>query len=379
MGDNIDLIVGSPVTGKDFFGRQEELERALALIEHNNLMLAAPRRVGKTSFARKLIELERAKGWNAIFMDLENISDTSEFLKLFKEELLGLPSVASSKKLAERVKALLPSEVSVSVKGVSTKASFKDWQSDQFTILTDILNSMDAHVLIVFDELTVLLESLLAAGENDAKTFLNLLRALRQATSGRCSWLICSSVGVRNFANTYRLSDTLNDIVDFDLGAYREEEAKGLLAALCQSQGIVISEALRDHLLRKIGWNIPFFIQLLVYYLPKGEVGPKVIDATYERVVKTGAFDTWNERLAKEYGANEATAKEVLTYLSMNNGGKSKDAIYNYVLTIAPSFPKDRLSLLLRALETDGYIVREKESYRFRSPLLRDYWKYTFA
>ena len=177
----------------------------------------------------------------------------------------------------------------------------------------------------------------------------------------------------------HRLSDTLNDIVDFDLGAYRDEEAKGLLAALCQSQGISMDDAQANYLLRKIGWNIPFFIQLLVYYLPKGEVGANAIDATYERVVKTGAFDTWSERLAKEYGANEAAAKEVLAYLSLSREGKSKDTIYNYVLTTAPTFPKDRLSLLLRALETDGYIVREKESYRFRSPLLRDYWKYTFA
>ena len=46
------LKIGSPVAGEDFFGRNAELRKAETLIEDNNLMLAAPRRVGKTSFKR---------------------------------------------------------------------------------------------------------------------------------------------------------------------------------------------------------------------------------------------------------------------------------------------------------------------------------------
>lgn len=40
------LKIGSPVAGEDFFGRNAELQKAETLIEYNNLMLAAPRRVG---------------------------------------------------------------------------------------------------------------------------------------------------------------------------------------------------------------------------------------------------------------------------------------------------------------------------------------------
>ena len=51
----IKLKIGPPVIGEDFFGRWNELKKAEVLIQDNNLMLAAPRRVGKTSFARRLI------------------------------------------------------------------------------------------------------------------------------------------------------------------------------------------------------------------------------------------------------------------------------------------------------------------------------------
>jgi hypothetical protein len=37
------------------------------------------------------------------------------------------------------------------------------------------------------------------------------------------------------------------------------------------------------------------------------------------------------------------------------------------------------LSKLLRMLENDGYIVKEDSLRRMRSPLLRDYWHYTFV
>ena len=73
------LKIGSPVAGEDFFGRNAELRKAETLIEDNNLMLAAPRRVGKTSFAKRLMEVQSAKGWNTIFVDLEEITNTEHF------------------------------------------------------------------------------------------------------------------------------------------------------------------------------------------------------------------------------------------------------------------------------------------------------------
>ena len=67
----IKLKIGPPVIGEDFFGRWNELKKAEVLIQDNNLMLAAPRRVGKTSFARRLKDVQSAKGWNTIFIDYD--------------------------------------------------------------------------------------------------------------------------------------------------------------------------------------------------------------------------------------------------------------------------------------------------------------------
>jgi len=376
------LKIGSPVAGDDFFGRNAELRKAETLIEDNNLMLAAPRRVGKTSFAKRLMEVQGAKGWNTIFIDLEEITNIEHFFKAFYDELMSLPEAKLKDKIASGLKKWL-SGVEISTANLPVKATVKIGapSNDDFKELAEGLNMLDNHTLIVFDELTVLLESLSAFDDGDqmVRTFLNQFRALRSATTEKCSWLICSSVGVRNFTTQHNLSDTINDVADFDLGAFSDDEATAFVAQLSQSIGIEINGKVTRYMLDKIGWNIPYFIQLILSRLPTGDVSKANIDDAYNGLLQTGSFDTWHERLNKEYGKNKDAAKLVLQYLCIDAKGKPRDRIYNHVYAKYPTIESDDFGLLLRALMTDGYLVRTDNLYRFRSPLLRDYWKVTYC
>ena len=376
------LKIGSPVIGEDFYGRDVELERAEALIQDNNLMLAAPRRVGKTSFAKRLMDLQSAKGWNTIFIDLEEITSIDHLFKAFHDELMTLPEVRMTDKVMSKVKKWV-SGLELSTQAGPVQASIKanSTDKDDFNGLADVLNALEHHTLIVFDELTVLLESLTLIDDDGrtVRTFLNQFRALRSSTAESCSWLICSSVGVRNYTIQHNLSDTINDVADFDLGAYSDAEATEFVSLLAQTIGIEIDDKTVRHMLAKIGWNIPYFIQLLMSRLPKGKVTKAAIDDAYNHLLKTGSFDTWHERLNKEYGNNKDGAKLVLQYLCVNTEGKPRDEIFNYLYARFSSFDNDSLGLLLRALMTDGYLVKDGELYRFRSPLLRDYWKETYC
>ena len=328
----IKLKIGPPVIGEDFFGRWNELKKAEVLIQDNNLMLAAPRRVGKTSFARRLKDVQSAKGWNTIFIDLEEINSVTHFFRAFHNELMKLPEASLTDKVKTKMKKWL-SGIEMSTNGLPVKAMVKygTSENDDFKELAEVLNTLDNHTLVVFDELTVLLESLSEAngGEREVKTFMNQFRALRTATTA--------------------------------------------------SVGIKISVDATNYLLRKIGWNIPFFIQLIVSRLPVGKVSKANIDEAYNKLLQTGSFDTWYERLSKEYGRNKDIAKLVLKYLCVCTEGKKRDDIFNHIYAKYPSFESDDMGLLLRALMNDGYLVKDREQYRFRSPLLRDYWKETYC
>jgi hypothetical protein len=285
----------------------------------------------------------------------------------------------------EKVKAKMKkwlSGVELSTTGLPVKATVKMESSDNndFKDLADILNTLDNHTLVVFDELTVLLKSLSEKNDNEqaVKTFLNQFRAMRSATSEKCSWLICSSVGVRNFTTQHNLSDTINDVADFELGAFSDKEATKFVSTLAESIGIEADAKIKRYILDKIGWNIPFFIQLLLSRLPVGEITKADVDDAYGHLLQTGSFDTWHERLNIEYGDNKDVAKLILKYLCVNVDGKTRDEIYNHIYAKIPSFENDEMGLLLRTLMTDGYLVKDGEQYKFRSPLLRDYWKETY-
>ena len=168
-------------------------------------------------------------------------------------------------------------------------------------------------------------------------------------------------------------------MADFELGAFPDEEATKFVSTLAESIGIEADAKIKRYILDKIGWNIPFFIQLLLSRLPVGEITKANVDDAYGHLLQTGSFDTWHERLNIEYGNNKDVAKLILKYLCVNVDGKTRDEIYNHIYAKIPSFEDDEMGLLLRALMTDGYLVKDGEQYKFRSPLLRDYWKETYC
>ena len=53
--------IGPPVEGENFYGRDKEIRNANRLLDsHHSLLLSAPRRIGKSSLAKRLIEEKKA-------------------------------------------------------------------------------------------------------------------------------------------------------------------------------------------------------------------------------------------------------------------------------------------------------------------------------
>lgn len=85
----INNIIGSPVEGENFFGREKELVHTWKHIaKGNSLLLSAPRRVGKSSFAKKLLDTAKKQGWNTLEINLEEIKSEEGFVKKFIEQLV---------------------------------------------------------------------------------------------------------------------------------------------------------------------------------------------------------------------------------------------------------------------------------------------------
>lgn len=375
--------IGPPVEGDDFFGREKEIRQANRLLDRNHsLLLSAPRRIGKSSLAKRLIEEKKAQGWKCVYIDLEETTTEEGFLRLVIE---AFKNYGIWKQFAEGMSKGLASVLDriekVSVGPVDFNIGKKEEQEDLYKNLKELIKH-EEDTFIVVDELTLFL-GILNKSDNGAEKvafILNWLRSLRQVSKTQVRWLFCGSVGLRNFTSAMNLGYTINDLTEFSLDELTREEAIGLLRGLCRSEDINMSEECINYTLDKLQWNIPYFIQVIFSKLAEdygGKITQENIDVAYDKLCSENYLSTWSERLA-EYREYEVPARQILKSLSTQSSGMERDSMLDILMTDQDVSMREQidytLSKVLEMLENDGYIIKKNTTRAFRSPLLRDYW-----
>ena len=380
---SIENRIGPPVEGKDFYGREKELGIANHLLDSgHSLLLSAPRRIGKSSFAKRLIEDKKAQGWKCVYIDLEQTTTEDGFLYLIIE-YFERNHVWRQKTdgMLQGAKAILDRINKISIGPVGFDLSSPERKEDLYKSLKELIRH-DEETFIVVDELTLFLGVLLKSdgGEEKVSFILNWLRSLRQVAGTKVRWLFCGSVGLKNFTASLNLSYAINDLTDFSLDELTPEEARGLMEGLCQGEGMNMDEESIIYALEKLHWNIPYFIQILFSKLRDnytGAVSKEDIDTAYGQLCSESYLNTWSERLA-EYREMERPARLILNGLSARRSGLRRETLLGILMTGQdPSNAGETdllLSKVLEMLENDGYLLRKGPVRSFRSPLLRDYW-----
>lgn len=376
--------IGPPVEGEDFFGREKEIRKANKLLDSNHsLLLSAPRRIGKSSLAKRLIGEKQQQGWKCVYIDLEETTTEEGFLRLVIESFKknGIWKQLTEG-MSKGVATLLDRIEKVTIGGVvDFDIGKREEQEDLYKNLKELIKH-DEDTFIVVDELTLFL-GILNKSENGAEKvafILNWLRSLRQVSKTNVRWLFCGSVGLRNFTSAMNLGYTINDLMEFGLGELSREEAEGLLSGLCKSEDMEMGEELINYTLDKLHWNIPYFIQVIFSKLAEeyeDEVTKESIDIAYNKLCSENYLSTWSERLS-EYREFEVPARQILKSLSTQPAGMERDAMLNILMTGQDASKVEEidylLSKVLEMLENDGYILKMDSIRAFRSPLLRDYW-----
>ena len=380
---SIENRIGPPVEGKDFYGRKKELGIANRLLDSgHSLLLSAPRRIGKSSLAKRLIEDKKAQGWKCVYIDLEQTTTEDGFLNLIIEHFERNHVWRQiTDGMLQGARAILDRINKISIGPVGFDLSSPEKKEDLYKSLKELIRH-DEETFIVVDELTLFLGVLLRSdgGEEKVSFILNWLRSLRQVAGTKVRWLFCGSVGLKNFTASLNLSYAINDLTDFSLDELTLEEALGLMKGLCQGEGVNMDEESIIYALEKLHWNIPYFIQILFSKLRDnytGSVSKEDIDMAYKQLCSESYLNTWSERLV-EYREMERPARLILNGLSARKSGLRRETLLGILMTGQdPSHAGETdllLSKVLEMLENDGYLLRKGSVRSFRSPLLRDYW-----
>ncbi len=387
----VNNITGSPVEGANFYGREKELDFAWSQISKgNSLILSAPRRVGKSSFAKKLLDKAKTKGWNTLELNLEEVKSEDGFIKLFIEKLEETSwwqkSLAKAGSLLGGILENLKPNIEYG--GATLSLEWKNNKTDIYSKLKNLLDHNE-QTLIMVDELTILLNGLLKNkdGINDVEFFLNWLRSFRQTSGTKIKWIFCSSIGIDNFTNLHNLSYALNDVDSFPIDEFNHDEAVKFIKKLADSESLNFTDEHIAYTLEKLGWNLPYFIQILFSNIDQfvkiqgKDISEETINEAYLRLINEKHLNTWDERL-NEYGDYEIYSRLVLKNLSKIKEGENRANLFNVLYAKIEDEEKTEqvLNKLLYMLRNDGYIIDTKElKYAFRSPLLRDFWYNRFV
>jgi len=407
--NSIKNVVGQHVTGKNFYGRVEDLEKAWRLVNEDlkSLILADPRRVGKTSFAYKIKENAEKEKWICLFCDIRGCFTEKELYEHLKKELKknryykNIDDNTNNKIKVTKIKILPDIKVShvdgIHISGVGAELERQYENMSHNKNIYDLLNDLDhsKNTLIVLDELVTFLHNLTGEKKKNlenVKIFLKKLYAAIKTPDSKIRWILCSSLSIDRFLSDHKLENTMGEMNRFTIDALNDKEAEGLIKALANSYNLVFSDESIKYMLKKLGWNIPYFIQLLFHEILELEEKPvnisiEIIEEAYQEVLANANrqryFLTWIKHIDEYSGNERKCAHIILEELSKQEEGSSKNTLTLLILNTLKGkgdFEKV-LENMLEKLEQGGYIIANKKENKhlFRSPLLRDFWYNKFV
>jgi hypothetical protein len=377
--------MGRLAEGDAFFDRREIIERAWDLLKTSNLLLLAPRRVGKSSLLNRMKEDGPARGYKTLYLSVPDAEDELDFIKRLVRAFRDADWAPGG--WAAAFKKVLPEDLEVVLKTglLELQAKNFDWRRPAEE-LESLLKGADSETLLLIDELPLLIGSIVHQDSSGrrAERFLLWLKRLREQYPPR--WFYAGSIGLDTVARKLKLSGTIHDLQQIELGEFSTETARAYLMGRGRSCQWQLTPETILAILHAVEWPIPFHLNLvfeelrLVVGEGHGEPSPALVEMALKRLMAHGRthFDHWDERLAKMLDARFQQFCEMILGMACRETEGIKVETLELRLSQEVSNDREReevLRQLLDLLVSDGYLVRRQDAVRFRSGLLRRYWR----
>jgi len=376
------IIIGPAAEGEFYFDRPylEELFWK-KLKETRNISIAAPRRVGKSSFMLHLLNNE-VEGYLCTYVITESINESNEFFKKIYKTLIGLLNKGGKFKqfFDDLFKRLEIKKISL------TEIEFGKNEIDYYEeilLLCKEVKLNEDKIILMIDEFSQTLENIITDQSREAaRNFLHQCRELRNNldVKSKVSFVYTGSIGLENLVLSIDEPRSITDLGHFNIPPLSKEEANNLIIQIIDGDPIQFNEAETAYFLGKLNWLLPYFIQVMMSEMEgickeKGQdsISIEIIDLAFIKALENRSyFEHWLVRLRSIFkGTDFSCAKEILKIAAKNNGIGYYE-LQNTITKYNIEDPAPLINILLH----DGYLVKdeEKETYRFNSPLLQAWW-----
>lgn len=375
------IIVGQAARKEDFWDREKELTNIWDAIESgSHILLAAPRRVGKTSIMYKIKD-EPRDNFIALYTIVESADSANKFWRYLFQYISSTDFANTFSNKARHFFAFVKTITldSASTNGVKFGESGEIAYFDAFKQLIEKIDD-NTKLIIMIDEFAQAIENIIKKGkESEAETLLQDMRTLRQddRISEKVSFIYAGSIGLESVVTKIDSIKHINDLNSIKINPFDKEEAKMFAKRLANDNDIPLLDEQINYVLEKIEWLIPFYIQIILQELRplrKELLSNEDIDRAFKGAIEQRHhFEHWEKRLKSLKNDEYKFAKELLNKISTKSTIRSAEMLN---LAVKHSLDQDEAKNIIHSLVYDGYINNNDDArvYRFNSAMLKMWW-----
>jgi uncharacterized protein len=242
--------------------------------------------------------------------------------------------------------------------------------------------------VIAVDELPLLVDRILKRDPAEAEMLLSTLRSLAEGFPA-VRWLLSGSIGLEPILHGAGLTGTITHLRAYPIDGWDEATTTGAVEALGPALGLTFAAGAAESVHVCLGLGVPYHVQLLLDEMRREGHRRKDLHVTVDDIRRTyeGPFLTsavrahllhLESRLDTVLGEGDELrlARDLLTQAAVADVVTLADA-----QALADDIVEDddrRAASLRRVLEIlvhDAYLGRDPDGWRFRSRLVRDWWK----
>lgn len=389
------LGIGKPVRGNKFYKREKIRNQILELLEEDaNVLLSAPRRVGKSSIILNIYD-DCPDEYLMVYVDTEKCDSIEEYFKKLLDKITDNQTLEKyehfSSKILDKIKNTANEIKSINVLGVgfTKQTSEKNVKSyeEKFEEFINEIELYGKKLVLAIDEFPVTVENIKKKDEenntNFVKKFLQINRTLRldPKYSDKISFIYTGSIGLVNVVSKLGMTEDINDLSEITIKPLSKIEAIEFLELLSETYKIKFNQSIKNYIVKKVEWLMPFYLQtifkeirdLFRVELPN-EIDTDFIDLAFKNVIDNVNIylDHFRSRLDKVFKQNELKfAKLLLDEIAEKSILKSTQ-----IPELAAKFKVEGYNYIIDTLKYDGYIdnnINENE-FRFNSPIFKLWW-----
>ncbi|MBC9930654.1 hypothetical protein [Chitinophaga qingshengii] len=384
-------LVGIPARHDNFYQRQREVDLVdRTLMSGNNIQIAAPRRVGKTSLLCYLLD-NKISGRHYVYIDTESITEAHEFYKKMLEAIVRSPVISSAVKFAAGLKdksdRFFNKIKSISILNnaleFNNNLTPRDYHAEFYHFLLAYAVTEETSLVLLIDEFPQTIQNIGSINPAAAVTFLQQNREIRldPVVSLKVRFVYTGSIGLNQTVAALNATATINDLASLEVKPLTEEEALDLFHLLLSQENRTVDADGDIAFKEMVRWFIPFHIQLVVQEAalissPGAVITRLEITQAIKGVLSQkhkNHFAHYYSRLKVHFRNGAFLYADEFLKLLASRKRLDKTA----AATLATTCGITDFRQIIENLMYDGYIEFDdtSQNYLFNSPILMRWWE----